>query len=87
MRHLVFVAIRIGIAVPLRMGTMPQDQENGHDRHYVRSDQWMSRRVYRAQLVRTLFGKGVALFFMRVVRVKASVAQRVLRSQRSRLRR
>lgn len=66
---------------------MPEDQQDGRDRLYIRSDQWMSRRVYRAQLVRTLFGKGVALLFMRLVKVKASVAQRVLRSQKSRLRR
>jgi len=69
------------------MGTMPEDLDDRPDRQYVRRDQAMSKRVYRAQLVRSLFGKGVALFFMRLGKVKASVAQRVLRSQKSRLRR
>ncbi|MFC5477873.1 hypothetical protein [Massilia suwonensis] len=63
---------------------MPEDLD---DRHYVRRDQEMSKRVYRAQLVRAVFGKGVALFFMHLVKVKGGVAQRVLRSQKARLRR
>ncbi|THC41193.1 hypothetical protein [Massilia sp. Mn16-1_5] len=66
---------------------MPEDLEDGPDRDYVRRDQKMSKRVYRAQLIRSFFGKGVALFFMHAVKIKGSVAQRVLRSQKSRLRR
>ena len=69
------------------MSTVPEDLEHGSDRRYVRHDQKMSKRVYRAQLVRSLFGKGVALFFMHIMKVNTGVAQRVLRSQKSRLRR
>ena len=69
------------------MSTVPEDLEDASERRYVRRDQKMSTLVYRAQFVRSLFGKGVALFFMHLVRVNASVAQRVLRSQKSRLRR
>lgn len=47
----------------------------------------MSKLVYRSQAVRHVFGKGVARVFMQIMRVDANVAQRVLRSARTKLRR
>lgn len=71
------------------MGTepMPEDRENARDQRYVRYDQKMSKRVYRSQTIRALFGAGAARVFMRIMNVKASVAQRVLESPETKLRR
>lgn len=57
------------------------------DKDYVRRDQRMSKRVYRSQVVRDVFGSGAARIFMRIMRVEASVARRLLRSPPTRLRR
>lgn len=43
--------------------------------------------VYRSQVVRDVFGSGAAHLFMHLMRVDATVAQRVLRSPRAKLRR
>ena len=63
------------------------DLDQGAQRSYVRSNQTMSKRVYRAQVVRAVFGTGAATIFMRLMRVDTGVAQRVLRSPLSGLRR
>jgi hypothetical protein len=47
----------------------------------------MSKLVYRSQVVRNVFGAKAARIFMKLVGVDATVAQRVLRSPLSRLRR
>jgi hypothetical protein len=71
------------------MGGKPvlDDLGGGSDQDYVRVDQKTSTLVYRAQLVRDLFGAGAAQLFMRLMKVDAGVARRVLNSPKSRLRR
>ena len=68
-------------------GSVLHECEDGPDRRYVRRDQRMSKLVYRSQVVRDVFGSGVARFFMNLMRVEASVARRVLRSPGAELRR
>ena len=71
------------------MGGKPvlDDLGGGSGQDYVRVDQKTSTLVYRAQLVRDLFGAGAAQLFMRLMKVDAGVARRVLNSPKSRLRR
>jgi hypothetical protein len=71
------------------MGGPPvlDDPGGGSDQDYVRYDQKTSTLVYRAQLVRDLFGAGAARFFMRLMKVAPGVARRVLQSPKSKLRR
>jgi hypothetical protein len=71
------------------MGGAPvlDDPGAGSDQDYVRYDQKTSTLVYRAQLVRDLFGAGAARLFMRLMKVAPDVARRVLESPKSRLRR
>jgi hypothetical protein len=64
-----------------------ENQDDGQDRHYVRSNQRMSKLVYRSQFVRDVFGAGAAHVFMNLMRMDASVAQRVLQSPKAKLRR
>ena len=66
---------------------MRDDPAQDAQRSYVRANQTMSRRVYRAQVVREVFGTGAARLFMHLMRIDAGVAQRVLGSPLSRLRR
>jgi hypothetical protein len=72
-----------------RMGGQPMldDLGGGSDQDYVRYDQKTSTLVYRAQLVRDLFGAGAARLFMRLMKVDPLVARRVMQSPKSRLRR
>jgi hypothetical protein len=74
-------------SVPKRGSVVPDDLNEGAEHRYVRCNQTMSRLVYRAQVVRQVFGTNVARIFMRLMRVDAGVARRVLRSPSSRLRR
>ena len=71
------------------MGDKPvlDDPRGGSGQDYVRYDQKTSTLVYRAQLVRDLFGAGAAQLFMRLMKVDPGVARRVLNSPKSRLRR
>jgi steroid 5-alpha reductase family enzyme len=66
---------------------VPNDLQNGADRRYVRYDQRMSKRVYRAQIIRDVFGAKAARIFMHLMRVDALVARRVLLSPIEKLRR
>lgn len=66
---------------------MAADLNDGNGRRYVRRDQRMSKLVYRSQAVRNRLGRGVAHVFMRIMKVDPAVAQRVLRSQKAKLRR
>lgn len=77
------------IAAPLAQGDslLPHKLDDGAERRYVRGNQEMSKRVYRAQVVRQVFGAGAARMFMRLMQVDAGVAQRVLRSPVTKLRR
>jgi hypothetical protein len=63
------------------------DPGAGSDQDYVRYDQKTSTLVYRAQLVRDLFGAGAAQLFMRLMKVTPDVARRVLQAHKSKLRR
>jgi hypothetical protein len=54
---------------------------------YVRRNLGMSRAVYRAQLIHRTCGPGAARAFMRVMKVDAAVAERVIHSSRHWLRR
>lgn len=63
------------------------DPQEGKERPYVRGNQRMSKLVYRAQIVRDVFGPRVAHVYMNLVKVDAGVARRVLRSPRTKLRR
>jgi steroid 5-alpha reductase family enzyme len=63
------------------------DLQNGADRRYVRYDQRMSKQVYRAQIIRDVFGSKAARIFMNLMRVDALVAQRVLLAPMEKLRR
>lgn len=73
----------------LRTGPTPvlDAQQDGFDRHYVRCDEKMSTLVYRSQVIRDVFGTSAAILFMNVMKVDATVAQRVLRSPKAKLRR
>ena len=77
------------IVVPVMPGGgfVSAELNEGAERRYIRCDQHMSKHVYRAQVVRQVFGAGAARMFMRLMHVDAIVAQRVLRSPLSRLRR
>jgi steroid 5-alpha reductase family enzyme len=77
------------VVVPVPQGDsfVPHELDEGAERRYVRCNQQMSKRVYRAQVVRHVFGVGAARMFMRLMQVDAAVAQRVLRSPLSKLRR
>lgn len=77
------------IAVPPAQGSsvVPDKLDQGLERSYVRCNQQMSKLVYRAQVVREVFGASAARMFMRLMRVDTTVAQRVLRSPSSTLRR
>ena len=66
---------------------MLEDLQDEGDRPYARSDQRMSKMVYRSQVVRDVFGSGAAHLFMHLMRVDATVVQRVMRSPKSKLRR
>jgi hypothetical protein len=74
-------------SIARRARIVPDDLHDGTDRHYVRRNQQMSKLVYRAQVVRNVFGAGAARIFMKLMGVDAVVAQRVLRSPLSGLRR
>jgi hypothetical protein len=80
-------AIVIAASILRRARIVPDDLHNGVDRRYVRRNQKMSKLVYRSQVVRDVFGAKAARIFMKLVGVDATVAQRVLRSPLSRLRR
>jgi hypothetical protein len=67
--------------------TVLEDLQDEGDRPYARSDQRMSKMVYRSQVVRDVFGSGAAQLFLHLMRVDATVVQRVLRSPKSKLRR
>lgn len=54
---------------------------------YVRRNLGMSKAVYRAQLIHRTCGPGAARTFMRIMRIDAAVAERVLHSSRHWLRR
>ena len=75
------------LPLPQEASAVPDNMDTGAQRSYVRCNQAMSKQVYRAQVVREVFGPGAARMFMRLMRVDTRVAQRVLRSPRSRLRR
>jgi steroid 5-alpha reductase family enzyme len=77
----------IAMSIPRRARIMPDDLHDGADRRYVRRNQQMSKLVYRSQVVRDVFGANAARIFMKLMGVDAVVAQRVLRSPLSRLRR
>lgn len=66
---------------------MLEHLQEGGARPYARRDQRMSKLVYRSQVVRDVFGTGAAHLFMQLMRVEATVVQRVLRSPRTKLRR
>ena len=66
---------------------MLEDLQDEGDRPYARRDQRTSRMVYRSQVLRDVFGPGAAHLFMHLMRVDATVVQRVLRSPRTKLRR
>lgn len=66
---------------------MLEDLQEGYDRRYARCDQRTSKLVYRSQVIRDVFGTGAARFFMNIMGVDTGVAQRVLRSPRTELRR
>jgi steroid 5-alpha reductase family enzyme len=70
-----------------RARIVPDDLHHGVDRRYVRRNQKMSKLVYRSQVVRDVFGAKAAGIFMKLMGVDATVAQRVLRSPLSELRR
>jgi steroid 5-alpha reductase family enzyme len=70
-----------------RARIVPDDLQDGVDHRYVRRNQKMSKLVYRAQVIRHVFGVKAARMFMRLMGVDAAVAQRVLRSPSSKLRR
>lgn len=57
------------------------------DRRYARCDERTSTLVYRSQLIRAVFGESAARMFMRVMKVDAGVARRVLAAPLARLRR
>jgi hypothetical protein len=77
----------IAMSIPRRARIVPDDLHDGADRRYVRRNQKMSRLVYRSQVVRDVFGANAARIFMKLMGVDAIVAQRVLRSPLSELRR
>jgi hypothetical protein len=54
---------------------------------YTRRDPVTARAVYKAQLILRLLGPGVALAFMKGVRMDRALIERVLRSPRGMLRR
>jgi hypothetical protein len=54
---------------------------------YARRNLGMSKAVYRAQLIHRTCGPGAARAFMRVMKVDAAVAERVIHSSRHWLRR
>lgn len=76
-------------AVPIAQGSrlVLDEMDTRAGRRYVRANQEMSKLVYRAQVIRDVFGARAARLFMRLTRVDTTVAQRVLRSPLSRLRR
>jgi hypothetical protein len=80
---------RMAAAAPVLQGDrlVRDDLNDGAGRVYVRCNQRMSKLVYRSQVVRDVFGARAAGIFMKLMGVDASVAQRVLRSPLSRLRR
>jgi hypothetical protein len=77
----------LALPFPQEASAVPDNMDMGAQRSYVRCNQTMSKQVYRAQVVREVFGAGAARMFMRLMRVDTGVAQRVLRSPMSRLRR
>ena len=66
---------------------MPDSPSYDAGQRYARCDGRMSTLVYRAQLIRAVFGESAARIFMRVMRVDAAVARRVLAAPLARLRR
>jgi steroid 5-alpha reductase family enzyme len=70
-----------------RARIVPDDLHDGVDQRYVRRNQKMSKLVYRSQVIRDVFGVNAARIFMKLMGVDAVVAERVLRSPTSKLRR
>ena len=77
------------VAGPIRQGrgAVRIDVDECAGRRYVRANERMSKRVYRAQVFRHVFGARAARVFMRLMRVDTGVAHRVLHAPASRLRR
>ena len=66
---------------------MPASPSHDAQQRYARCDERTSTLVYRAQLIRAVFGESAARMFMRIMKVDAGVAQRVLAAPLARLRR